>query len=311
MFLYAPFNYYINHKDNIKLKIFYYSLEMDKQSKIIAGMSKYVYEKYKVKLDVQKLESKGVNRLTQDELTMVYDTRDYFDQLDEVLTIHDDQINPYGIYKELDNYARNNGKIVTKTIQIKDPDTHETVSKEIYDYYIPNNPNEYVIVIVDHLGELNLERGPDGRTMDLKGTIEKHSDNMRILRNKYGFTLIDVQQQMASKEDQEFYKGLPISAKLEPALHALGESKLTQRKANVVLGLFAPDRYQLPEYRGYNIRLLKDNFRDLSILKNRNGIGNVHVQLYFDGAVNYFKELPKSDQMTDEMYEKIRKMNDN
>jgi hypothetical protein len=296
MFLYTPYNFVKNNKEtDIKIKIFYFSLEMDLESKIIAGISKYIFEKYKTIIAPNQLNSIG-KPLSQEMLKIVKEARQYFEELEDVTFITDDQLNPYHIYNVLNTYARENGKIVTKPVRIKDDQGNERII-EAFDYYIPNNPNEYVISICDHLAELSTIKG-----LDLKGVMELHSDHMRIVRNRYGYIPVDVQQQAASQESlQNFDLG-----KLEPSLNGLGETKLTQRKANIVLGLFAPNRFEIQNYRGYDISQLKDNYRNLSILKYRNGISNVNVGLYFNGACNYFAELPKADQMTKELYEKIK-----
>lgn len=297
MFLYAPYNFYLKsfREKKIDLKIFYFSLEMDAESKVIQGMSKHLYSRYGIKTDVKQILSKTKNSLPEETYQALYKTKQYFDHLESVVTIIDDQLSPIEINRIVTNYALKNGKEVT--YKAKD-------GKEYFSHYEPNNPNKYTIFITDHLAELSLSRDPvTGKTLDIKATIEQHSDFNRINRNKYGFTFVDVQQQTASKEDQEFYQGLSITTKLEPSLAGLGESKLTQRKANVVLGLFAPNRFELPSYRGYNIKLLNDNFRSLSVLKNRNGMSNVHVGLYFDGAVNYFQELPRANEMASSQYE--------
>jgi|JI10StandDraft_1071094.scaffolds.fasta_scaffold01483_31 hypothetical protein len=292
MFLYQPFNYWLQHKDKFDIEIHYFSLEMDRESKIIAGMAKRLYEEHRLRVSPTQLLSFNRNKLPAHIFDAVYKTREYFELLSSKVKFYDDQMTPTHINDIVQKYAKENGKEVTRTV-----DGHV-----YFDKYIPNNPNKFVIFITDHLAELDLERG-----LDLKGTIERHSDNNRKNRNKYGFTFIDVQQQMAAKEDQEFYQGLSIITKLEPSLHGLGESKLTQRKANIVLGLFAPNRFEIPEYRGYNIKALQDNFRSLSILKNRNGVSNVHTGLYFDGATNYFEELPRGTEMTTAFYEELRK----
>lgn len=289
MFLYQPLNYYLNNPGKIRLKIFYFSLEMDKESKIIAGMSKRLYEQYKIRLPINRILNYSKNRLPSHLYDVLYKTREYFDRFSEVVTIIDKDLNPNNIRNYVEEYARQNGRIV----KIGDNPNLEV--------YVPNHKNEFVIFITDHLAELALLPGKS-----LKETIEEHSDNCRKLRNKYGYTFVDVQQQMASKEDQEFYQGLSIITKLEPSLHGLGESKLTQRKANVVLGLFAPNRFELKEYRNYNINILQDNFRSLSILKNRNGVSNVHVGLFFDGATNYFEELPPANHMNSTLYDQFR-----
>lgn len=291
MFLYQPFNFWLKNKEKIDLEIFYFSLEMDKESKIIAGMSKRLYEQYNLRVSTNQILSFNKNRLASHVYDAIYKTKEYFDVLSSKVTLIDDQLTPETINSIVEKYAYRNGKVLYKELD----------GLKVFDRYIPNNPKKFVIFITDHLAELTVRQGSS-----LKEAIEKHSDYCRINRNKYGFTFIDVQQQMAAKEDQEFYQGLSIITKLEPSLHGLGESKLTQRKANIVLGLFAPNRYELADYRGYNIKALQDNFRSLSILKYRNGVSNVHVGLYFDGATNYFEELPSKNHMTAEIYEQYK-----
>jgi len=83
--------------------------------------------------------------------------------------------------------------------------------------------------------------------------------------------------------------------RLRPTLDGLGENKTTQQDANVILGLFSPFRHHIPEYEGYNIKFFKDNIRFLEILGGREGGAGTICPLYFNGAVNYFKELPRSD----------------
>ena len=87
------------------------------------------------------------------------------------------------------------------------------------------------------------------------------------------------------------------SNKLKPSLDGLGDNKTTQRDADVILGLFSPFRHEIPEYQGYNVKFFRDNIRFLEILGGRQGGAGTICPLYFDGAVNYFKELPKPDDV--------------
>lgn len=63
-----------------------------------------------------------------------------------------------------------------------------------------------------------------------------------------------------------------------------------------MLGLFSPYRYKITDYAGYDLNILQDNYRELSIIFNRDGKSNAGVDLYFDGASNFFQELPKSSE---------------
>lgn len=301
MFLYHPYNFIKGNPDSkIKLKIFYYSLEMDVESKIVAGISKHIYENSGQIVPINTILSMNrKNRLTDDVYSKIIEAENYFESLEDYLVISDAQQNPTGIYKQLYKYAMDNGKVIFKTIRIKDPETGLDSTKEIFDYYIPNDPNEYVIILTDHLAELTTERG-----WGPKDTMEKHSDYMRILRNMFGYIPVDVQQQAASQESLDKFK----ANKLEPSVEGLGETKLTARKANVILGLFNPFVHEIPTYRNYDINRLQDNYRNLSIIRQRNGESGLNVGLYFNGACNYFRELPQAKLMTNEVYQKIEKL---
>jgi len=103
-----------------------------------------------------------------------------------------------------------------------------------------------------------------------------------------------------SEKQQYSFKGNSIIEKVKPSLDGLGDNKKTQRNVDIVLGLFSPARYNITNYpigygdsaSSYAINRMGDAYRELSILANRSGGGLHSVDLYFDGAVNYFKELP-------------------
>lgn len=59
-----------------------------------------------------------------------------------------------------------------------------------------------------------------------------------------------------------------------------------------MIGITNPYSYEIPSYLGYDIQKLKGNFRVMEIVLNRNGQSNGLCPLYFDGAINNFKELP-------------------
>jgi len=296
MFLYHPYNFIKTSKDKIKLKIFYFSLEMDIETKLIAGIGKKLYDDYKIIAPVKQLLSQGKNRVSGELWDKIISLREYFEELEDILIINDGNINPTGIYKQMYKYATDNGTILKKRVNIKHEDTGADDTLEVFDRYIPNNPDEYVIIITDHLAELTCERG-----WGIKDTMEKHSDYMRILRNMFGYIPVDIQQQSASQESLDKFK----AGKLEPSVEGLGESKLTARKANIILGLFSPYMHEIADYRGYDITKLKDNYRNLSIIRQRNDISSVNLGLYFNGACNYFSELPLAKNMTPQMYSKL------
>lgn len=66
---------------------------------------------------------------------------------------------------------------------------------------------------------------------------------------------------------------------------------------NIMLGITNPWAHELKEYLEYDISRLKSSVRFLECVINRDGESNGIVALYFDGAVNYFTEMPPPNDL--------------
>lgn len=97
--------------------------------------------------------------------------------------------------------------------------------------------------------------------------------------------------------------------KIRPTTAGLSDSKYTSKDCTVMLGITNPFVHELPEYYSYDITQFKGNIRFLEVVVNREGESNNIVALYFDGAVNYFRELPPPNQKT-EVQKVINYIND-
>ena len=262
---------------------------MSKEQKLRQSICNHLYVKTKGKLRVDPKSLRSVRNPVSDGILGEVDGfEDHFAEFEKTVTFIDDIKNPYGIYKFMKTYAEKNGTVHTKQKVFTNNKTGETYTQEIHDYYEPDNPDEYVIIIVDHASLLHPEKG-----QSLHAAVSKlSSDYFITLRNKYNYIPVLVQQQSASQESVENMK----ANRLKPTLDGLGDNKLTQRDADVVVGLFSPFRHKIktyPEKEGYDIMFFKDNIRFLEVLASREGGGNSICSLYFDGAVNFFKELPE------------------
>lgn len=165
---------------------------------------------------------------------------------------------------------------------IKEKDGTER-TQQVFDYYEPDNPNEYVLVIIDHISLVESERG-----LDLRQSINKLSEYLIILRNRYKYSPVVVQQQSMETGNLEAFK----NNKIRPTLAGLADSKCPGKDCNMFLGISNPYAFELQTYMGYNIKRLKGNARFLEVVLNRDGESNGIIGLYFDGAVNYYNELP-------------------
>ena len=284
--MYNTIQQVVDNNLNIRLKIFYFSLEMTKEEKMLSAFANILYIKEGIRLCPTDLKSTKADRILPEYvLETIAKYKPYFEKIEEIVEFIDDIRNPYGIYSIVRDYALSTGKIHTRDIEVK-PGHVITVE----DYYEPNDPEEYVMIMVDHIGLISPEKNYETKVpMSLHESIGKLSSDYLIkLRNRFNYIPIVIQQQSSAQESIENKK----ANKLKPSLDGLGDNKMTQRDANVIVGLFSPFRHEIPEYMGYDVRLFKDNLRFLEILGGREGGAGTVCPLYFDGAVNYFKELP-------------------
>ena len=100
--------------------------------------------------------------------------------------------------------------------------TKEYETREIKDQYIPNDPEMYVIVIIDHLSLLSVEKN----VKDVRDAMILFSSTYALeLRDKYKCTVVMVQQQSMAQEGTENKK---LNMVL-PSMNGLGEAKITAR----------------------------------------------------------------------------------
>lgn len=275
---------------------------MSKEEKMLSAFSHILYIKEGIRISPQHLKSvRKENILDPTIIKVIEKYSEYFKKIEEIVEFIDDVKNPTGIYNIMRDYAQSNGTQYTKSVEFVNNKTKKTFKQDVDDYYEPNDPEEYVFVIIDHISLIQKEK-EGGKLLSLHESITKLSANYLVrLRNKYNYIPVVIQQQAAAQESVENMR----ANRLKPTLDGLGDCKLTGRDANVVFGLFDPYRHELPSYKGYDIKKFQDRIRFMEILAYRGGRANVIAPLYFDGATNEFKELPKPND-TAEM-EKVYK----
>jgi len=287
-FVLNPFDWYISQKTpNIKLRIIYRSMERSKTYKFAKWVSRKIFIDQGIIIPVPKLLG-WTEKMTKDEHDLFLMYEDYMNRMDDVITIIDGPENPVGIAKELKAHALKNGRI-----------------EQIDEYnkcYFPNNEHEVTIVVIDHIGLLKLTKDQPTK----KQAIDKMSDELRYARDFYGYTPVVV-----SQFNRDISNPMRIkNGDVEPQLEDFADSSSTQNDADVVLALFDPMRYKVPDPSGYNLDKLRDGygakyFRSLRLIKNSYGEDDIRIGLGFMGQIGMFKELPKKKDITDSDYESV------
>lgn len=292
MFLYDPFFYAFNNPDTIRVKIIYFSLEIsaeEKYKQFICHLL-YILSKGKIRVSQRDLNSTIKDSPISEEIIEILDSDEYkayFRFFEEHVDIISHIRNPTGMHEYIKNYAKDHGNWEFKEIDWKNEDGSVS-KKKVKDYYVPNDPDEYVIVIIDHISLITTE-SEGGRSMGLHESISKLSSKYLIKwRDDFKYSPVVIQQQALSGESTENVK----LGKLKPSVADLGDNKLTSRDCNVMFGIFSPFRHDIHDYMGYSIDKFRDNIRFMEIMVSREGGGGITAPIYFDGCCNYLRELP-------------------
>lgn len=304
MYVFTPVLYAYHNPDKVDLKIIYFTLE-ENADRIVQRFMSFLLNHLsdgKIRISPRDLRSTDNEKPLSQEILNILRSEEYkriLDFFEKSVEFISDGCNPTGMYKICRDYALSQGAIVNKKVKYGDDEFDK------FDTYIPNNPKLYKLIITDHIALIEKERG-----FTDKQTIDKWSEyEVKYLRNRYGFTCIDIQQQAFEGEGIEAQK----MGKIEGSIGSLGDSKYTARNANIVLGLFSPFKFELPQYKGYDITKFRDNIRFLKVYVNRDGEMGGVCPLFFDGAVCQFQELPRPDDKVrlSKVYDYIDKIRSN
>ena len=298
LFLYNSVIYAYNHPEKLRVKVFYFPLEETPEAITLRFLSYLLYEKFGIRISPTDLKSTDVEHPIPDSVLEKINA----DEIQNILRFYESHVefledrNPTGVYKVVNNYAKNHGTIHYRNIEFVNKETGIKEERKVFDYYKPNDNDEYVFIIVDHVSLLESERG-----LTLRETINKLSEYMVIFRNRYNYIPVIVQQQSTETGNLEAFK----ANKIRPTMAGLADSKYTGRDCSVMLGITNPYSFELPDYYGYDITKLRGNFRVLEVVLNRNGQSNGLCPLFFDGAINFFEECPKpTDNSINRLYER-------
>lgn len=220
--LFDALEYAFNNPDKVRLKIFYIMLEETDEGMTQRYISYLLNRLSGIRISPRDLRSsKNDNPLDENILILLQDEKyqkrlEFFEKVFDFSTVS----NPTGILKIGKQYAEENGIVHKKKTKYKD-EFGVTKEAETFDWYEPNDPQEYKFMVIDHLSLCDPERG-----MTQKEAMDKISEYMaKYLRNRYGYTIIVIQQQSAETESNDSFK----LGRIRPSVRGLSDTKYTAR----------------------------------------------------------------------------------
>lgn len=305
LFVYEVLFFTMEHPE-VRVKIFYFSLEMDAASKedefncyLLYRLSNIVISPTELRSTDHPVDEKILDLLESEEY------QKYITAFKNLVTFVETERNPTGINKYCRAYAEEHGHYNYVTVKGKNSVTGEPEDIRILDPDEPwtaDDPEEIKIAILDNASNLQTEQG-----LNKMQTIEKMSKYFITLRNQMNWVTVLIQHQAQAQEGIENFK----LNKIKPSSDGLADCKTTTRDANMVIGLYSPFKYEIENYEHYDIRKFRNYIRFMEIVEDRDygASGNI-CPLFFNGASSAFFELPRYDESTklNEIYAYINEL---
>lgn len=257
------------------LKILYFGLEETKEEFEYSVKSYLLRKLHNLRYNILDFEF-ITGDMPEEDLDKTDEIEPIFQQWMSYVNYYDNVYNPYGIYSKIKEFAESRGKF-TKS----NPDHSH------WDTYEPDNPEEFILTIVDHIGLLTTE---EKHLNKIDAAMKDMSFYLRqYVSKKFNYTAISVQQQMAENENLEHIQ----AGRWMPTLNGFGENKRVARDYLTVVGIGNPKRYGVKSFGNYNGLIEYDGFlRFLVVLKQRYGECDDIIGIMFDGKCNWIKEAP-------------------
>lgn len=268
-------------RENKDIKIILFSMERSIIFTVAKWMCAKIFEETGIDIDLKTLLGWSKNKkLSDEQLQWVNHFKSYFKTLQEKLIIYEGQRSPADVFRIVKDFAESRGK--------------ETNITEFKKMYTPNNPDEHVIVILDHMGLTKVTKNSANK----KQAIDTLVEHCQFFRDYLHYTVIPVSQ-LNRDLSNPIYKKLES---FEPHLDNIKESGNIGEASDIVISLFDPLRYGTTDKHYGDVEMFRNPatgnkyFRNLSILKNSYGVDGVSIGTVFMGQNGIFKELMKSSE---------------
>lgn len=208
------------------------------------------------------------------------------------------RIVPTGIKHYITNYFTSIGRLEKTGITYGEVDGVK-VEKNTW-IYEPND-DTHTIIIVDHAELVAKEK-----RFDTKQNTDKLSEYFVELRNVFKPTIILVSQfnrELGKIERMKFSR-----EQLKPSASDWKNTGNISADVNQLIGVFNPysfDHLKDSTYLDYDLGKFPKRGISLHLLESRETEGFVDEMLCFMGECGFIKELPRAEDMTDEVYNKI------
>ena len=274
-FIYKPICESIKNNDE-NYFCYLFSLEMNSEMILAKMLSTYIFEKFHKELSIKQLLSREQNYVLSDEdYKLIKNCKPWLIEVEKRLKIYDKGLNADILYsllmKELQRFGH-----------FEENENHKT--------FIWNNPKCIFLIVLDHISLLRPNKG-----RNLKQEIDLTSAELLTLRNIASVSPVVIQQANREQGNIERRKQGMINFSITDTR----DSANPVNDSEIVISILNPFRNRLNNYKNYDISLLRDSFRSITVLKSRYGESDVEIGVNYFGRINEWHELPLPNEIYD------------
>lgn len=291
LILYNSIFYAHDHPDLLTVHFIMFPLEEGKEMTMCRFMSHVLYEWYNTRISPSDLMSSNPEKPLSNDILSILESEKFREIISffESCIQFEEANTSVGIDIIVKNYAKTHGETIYGDETFVDEngiERHKIIG------YKPNDPNEYVFVLIDHA---NLIVPTKDEKTDFNAIAETSKNLVKYYRNYHYISVLVQQQADGEVTSLEAAKNLNIL----PTKAGLRSQKSSGNDCTCMLGICNPGFIQtLNEFKGYDLRRFKRKYlRFCNIIFQRFGEAEVEVPLFFDGAVNHFQKFPRPEDV--------------
>ena len=278
-YIYRPLKDY--PQKNIKLC--YFSLELSAELLLAKLLCLYIYEEYGKIIPYTDLMSWNTI-LSDEDYNCVIQARTLLDSINSKLIIYDSALTSNFFYSKVKGLLEENGQFIPSA------DGRRTI-------YQKNDPEQIIIVVVDHL---NLTTPIEGRSK--KEEIDTISKYAVRLRNKCDVSFFMLMQENRNSASMDRRKAELTECSSED----IADTSAPFQDCEVCIGVYYPLKFKLKNHKEFPIIVddrnsqfegLRDRYRSLQLIKNRQGKSEKAIAVNFFGEIGWWIQFPKADSI--------------
>ena len=275
------------YRNNKNFHVIYIGMEESKSQFLYSLLSYQSYVLQGLQYNIKDFE--GIGRTIKiEDLPKIQIAEKRVEKMLPYITYYTNIYHSYGIWKAVRDFANKRGTFYYKGNVVHGKFTVDNS----WDEYVPDDPDEFVVVVIDHLLLLSTQKDEKDQAEAIWNTVEYLR---RFAANKLRYAVVPIQHQNADSENQESRREQTIL----PTENGLARNKEVARSYLNLIGIANPNkvnqsgtRPQIQVWDNHNLNIFGNYLRTINIIKSRFGESSVHDSVFFGGRTGWFESIP-------------------